>query len=60
MVVVLGGDGGHGFFHVVPNATQRGRTALIRAALAGRADCVRVLLEGGANKDAQDVVRDSA
>jgi hypothetical protein len=32
-------------------------TALIRAAAQGETECVRVLLEAGADKDAQDKVR---
>ncbi len=32
-------------------------TALIRAATQGHADCVRLLLDVGADKDAQDKVR---
>ena len=37
--------------------TQGGSTALIRAAHEGRTDCVRLLLEAGAEKDAQNYVR---
>ena len=36
---------------------QWARTALIRAANAGRADCVRLLLENGSDKEAKDKVR---
>ncbi len=36
--------------------TQNGCTALILAVLKGRADCVRVLVEAGADKDATDNV----
>jgi ankyrin repeat protein len=36
---------------------QDGETALIWAAQNGRADCVRMLLQSGADKDAQDKVR---
>ncbi len=39
------------------SATQNGYTALIRAAANGHVDCVRVLLEGGANMEARDHVR---
>jgi hypothetical protein len=42
----------------MPNQTQIGRTALIRAALHGKADCVRLLLEGRADKNAKDNVCD--
>ena len=38
-------------------AKQRERTALIRAAGAGRADCVSVLLENGSDNEAKDKVR---
>ncbi len=37
--------------------SQRGSTALICAALNGRADCVRLLIDAGADKDAKDHVR---
>ena len=36
---------------------QRGRTALIWAATEGKADCVRLLLNAGADKEATDEVR---
>ena len=36
---------------------QRGNTALIISARDGRADCVRLLLDGGADKDAKNNVR---
>ena len=36
---------------------QCGRTALIRAALYDREDCLRLLINAGANKDATDEVR---
>ncbi len=36
---------------------QRGRTALIWAATEGKADCVRLLLDAGADKEATDEVR---
>ena len=39
------------------NDTQDGSTALIRAAEYGRTDCVRLLVDGGADKDAKDIVR---
>jgi hypothetical protein len=35
---------------------QDGRTALMRAANNGHADCVRLLLDAGANKNAKDRV----
>ena len=36
---------------------QLGKTALICAASSGRAECARLLLDAGANKDATDEVR---
>jgi ankyrin repeat protein len=36
---------------------QYGYTALIRAAWAGRANCVRLLLDAGADKEAKNEVR---
>ena len=36
---------------------QNGKTALIQAALTGKADCVRILLDAGADKEAKDTVR---
>jgi hypothetical protein len=39
---------------------QSGKTALILAALAGKADCVRLLAECGANINAKDSVRRKA
>ena len=36
---------------------QNFTTALIRAATTGHADCMRVLLEAGADKEARDRVR---
>jgi hypothetical protein len=36
---------------------QDGRTALMRAANSGHKDCVRLLLDAGANKNAKDRVR---
>ena len=45
-------------FCVVPTGLhQNGRTALIYAASDGHADCVRRLLEGGADKEATGDVR---
>jgi hypothetical protein len=38
--------------------TQYGDTALVHAAKHGRTDCVRLLLEVGANKEAMSIVRD--
>jgi ankyrin repeat protein len=38
--------------------TQSGCTALIYAAANGHADCARLLLDAGADKNAKDVVRD--
>jgi hypothetical protein len=38
---------------------QGGNTALIYAASSGHADCVRLLIDAGANKDAKTNVRDS-
>ncbi len=40
-------------------ALQYGRTALICAAIYGRADCARLLLDAGADKNAQNKVRAS-
>jgi hypothetical protein len=37
--------------------TQSGRTALIQAAQNGHTDCVRLLVQAGADKDAKDNVR---
>ncbi len=37
---------------------QRGETALICAAQAGYYDCVNLLVDGGADKEAKDDVRD--
>ncbi len=37
---------------------QSGYTALIRATENGHVDCVRLLLDAGADKNAKDVVRD--
>ncbi len=37
--------------------SQSGRTALMRAASRGRADCVRLLIDAGADKDAKNRVR---
>ncbi len=36
---------------------QRGRTALIGAVVNGHADCVRLLLDAGADQDVTDKVR---
>jgi ankyrin repeat protein len=36
---------------------QSGRTALIIAVMHGHADCVRLLIDAGADKDAKDMVR---
>ncbi len=36
---------------------KSGFTALIAAAANGQFDCVRVLLKGGADKNAKDIVR---
>ena len=41
-------------------AAQYGNTALILASQAGHADCARLLLDAGADKEATDVVRASA
>ena len=38
-------------------AAQDGMTALIRAAGYGHADCMQLLLDAGADKNAQDKVR---
>ena len=42
---------------LVDKCLQLGQTALMMAAQRGRIDCVRVLLEHGADKEAQDNVR---
>ena len=39
---------------------QGGNTVLIHAAVKGYADCVRLLLDAGADKEAKNVVRASA
>ena len=39
------------------NIAQLGYTALIHAAEMGHTDCVRLLLEAGANKEVTDSVR---
>ena len=39
------------------NTAQKGGTALIRAAAEGRTECVRLLVDAGADTDTQDVVR---
>jgi hypothetical protein len=39
------------------NFAQGGWTALIRAARFGHTDCVRLLLDAGADKEAKDHVR---
>ena len=38
--------------------SQGGWTALLNAALHGHADCLKLLIDAGANKDAKDNVRD--
>ena len=38
--------------------TQDGDTALIYAAFHGKTDCVRLLVDGGADKEAKNNVRD--
>jgi ankyrin repeat protein len=40
--------------------TQAGYTALVYAAISGHTDCMRLLVEGGADKDAKTAVRDLA
>jgi ankyrin repeat protein len=37
--------------------SQRGTTALILAAVNGRADCARLLIDAGADKEAKNNVR---
>ncbi len=39
--------------------TQNGRTALVWAALCGHVDCVRLLIDAGADTDVEDNVRES-
>ena len=46
--------GGGALVHAI---AQRGCTALIHAAANGHADCARLLLDAGADKDAKDYVR---
>ncbi len=45
-------------WHLTKHA-QTGYTALIYAAIEGRAECVRLLLDAGADKEAADEVRAS-
>ena len=45
------------FVVVDESDSQTGRTALIEAAASGRADCVRLLIEAGADKEAKTNVR---
>ena len=49
----------HTWAHLAHNRAQNESTALILAAEKGRVDCVRLLLEAGADKNAQDRVRAS-
>jgi hypothetical protein len=51
------GGGGGTFLH---SRVQFGMTALMPAASNGHADCARLLLDAGADKEAKDKVRDSA
>ena len=48
--------GGAVILHLMPN-TQKGSTALIVAAERGHTECARLLVEGGADKDAKNNVR---
>ncbi len=60
MIIICGGlliFGGCGTVAAYSHQTQSGRTALIFAAQNGHAECVRLLLEVGADKDAVDNVR---
>ncbi len=43
---------------VVSNFKQNGRTSLMSAVSKGHVDCARLLIEGGADKEAKDNVRD--
>ncbi len=53
--------GGHTWWAAhLGRRTQDGRTALMFAAMEGHADCARLLLDAGADKDAKDIVRASA
>ncbi len=45
------------FRRIVQYTVQDGRTALMCAADIGYADCVRMLLDAGADKEAKDNVR---
>ena len=49
--------GGHKWARWAVVRAQDGYTALIFAAMHGRADCVRLLLDAGADKDAKNEVR---
>lgn len=44
------------FIYIKYLPSQDGRTALICAAEKGHADCVRLLVEGGADKEGHDKV----
>ena len=54
-----GGDGIGTFGTLTHTLSQGGWTALMRAAIEGHADCVRLLLDAGADMDAKHNVRAS-
>jgi hypothetical protein len=45
--------------HLANTRAQRGHSALMIAAMFGRADCVRLLVDAGADKEAKNEVCDS-
>ena len=52
-----GGGGGGGLMATKHARAQKGLTALMWASAHGHADCVRLLLDAGADRDAVDNVR---
>ncbi len=57
VVLIRFGGGGGTFLH---SRVQFGMTALMWAASNGHADCARLLLDAGADKEAKNEVRDPA
>ena len=56
-----GVGGGHTFWrHIGRRRAQNGRTALMCSAEKGHADCMRLLLDAGADKEAKTDVLASA
>jgi hypothetical protein len=53
LYIIIGGGGGD----TIATRAQSGLTALLSAAEKGRADCVRLLLGAGADKEAKTNVR---